>query len=217
MNETKNNVTDEMKNVAENVSNDGVNGYTSGNSSEIENLNNLKNELLARDAKIKELETELQNQKDKFIRKVAEFENYKRRTELEQSNLIRYAAEPFIVKILNTVDDLERSLQHINENTDIKSIVSGIKLIYDKFMKTLEDQGVKKFVSVGEQFDYNLHDALMQQETTDTVPNTVLQEVQSGYMYKDKVLRHAQVIVATAPATNDDSQVSNENSERENK
>jgi molecular chaperone GrpE len=79
-----------------------------------------------------------------MLRKAAEFENYKRRTENDQLNLLKYAAESLIIKLLPTVDDLERSLSHMTEETDVQKIKEGIQLIYNKLMKTLDEQGVKK-------------------------------------------------------------------------
>ncbi len=147
-------------------------------------------------ASIEKLEAERDEMKDKFIRKVAEFDNYKRRTEQEQQNLFRYAGEQLAVKILPVVDDLERSLQHADDTTDVKTFVQGVQLIYDKFVKILNDQGISKMQSVGTAFDVAFHDALMQMPSDQAAPNTVLQEVLPGYLYKDKVLRHAQVIVS---------------------
>src|SRR5690606_26669858 len=112
--------------------------------------------------KIKALEAEVANYKELMLRKAAEFENYKRRTENDQLNLLKYAAESFIVKLLPTVDDLERSLSHMSEETDVQKIKEGIQLIYNKFMKTLDEQGVKKIDSIGKPFDVEYHEALMQ-------------------------------------------------------
>ncbi len=147
-------------------------------------------------ATIEKLEAERDEMKDKFIRKVAEFDNYKRRTEQEQQNLFRYAGEQLAVKILPVVDDLERSLQHADDTADIKTFVQGVQMIYDKFVKILNNQGITKMQSVGTAFNVAFHDALMQMPSAEAAPNTVLQEVLPGYLYKDKVLRHAQVIVS---------------------
>lgn len=160
--------------------------------------------------KISELEKELNDYKDKFVRKVAEFENYKRRTENEQVNLIKYGAESFIVKFLPVIDDFERSLKHIDETSDGKAIGEGIRLIFDKMMKILEDSGVKKIEAIGKPFDVHYHEAIMQRPAEGYAPHTVLEEIQSGYMLKDKVIRHSLVIVS------DDSTVQQSNSPEEN-
>lgn len=148
--------------------------------------------------KINELENEISGLKDKLLRKAAEFENYKRRTENDQLNLIKYAAEPIIQNLLPIVDDFERSLLHIESAKDINAIKEGIKLVYEKLMKALKDQGVEKIESTGEPFNVDFHDALMQKKVDGVEPHTVVEEVEKGYKYKDKVIRHAKVIVSEA-------------------
>jgi molecular chaperone GrpE len=146
--------------------------------------------------KVKDLELEVSELKDKLLRKAAEFENYKRRTENDQLSLLTYAAESFIQKLLPVIDDFERSLEHINDAQDIDAIKNGLKLIYDKFMKALDEQGVKKIDAVGKLFDVDYHEALMQRPDDSVEPHTVLDEIEKGYIYKDKVLRHSKVIVS---------------------
>jgi molecular chaperone GrpE len=166
--------------------------------------------------KITQLEKEVAELKDKLLRKAAEFENYKRRTENDQLNLLTYAAESFIQRLLPVVDDFERSLQHINEAQEVDAIKQGLKLIYDKFMKVLDDQGVKKMESVGEPFNVDYHEALLQRPDDSVEPHTVLEEIEKGYMYKDKVIRHAKVIVSEdkEPEVNNNSE-NDESSEEE--
>lgn len=142
------------------------------------------------------LEKEVNDTKDQLLRRVAEFENYKKRTEVYQGELLKYAAEGFILNILPVYNDFARSLEHIKEAKDIEAIKSGLQLVFDKFSKTLDDQGVKKMEVVGKEFDFNLHEALMQQPAPNVPPHTVLTEVEAGYMYKDKVIKHAKVIVS---------------------
>ena len=148
------------------------------------------------DEKIKSLETEVNQYKELILRKAAEFENYKRRTENDQLNLFKYAAEALIIKLLPTVDDLERSLAHFNEETDVQKIKEGLQLIYNKFLKTLDDQGVKKIESIGQPFNVEFHEALMQRADDTVPPHTVIDELETGYMYKDRVIRHSKVIVS---------------------
>jgi len=143
----------------------------------------------------KKSETEKKDLQDRLLRKVAEFDNYKRRTENEISNLFKYAAENFIKKILPVVDDFERSLKHLAESEENSSVTDGIKLIYDKLMKILDDQGVKKIDSIGKPFDVHFHEALLQKKDERQPPHFVLDELEKGYLYQDKVIRHAKVIV----------------------
>ncbi|KAF0153079.1 MAG: co-chaperone GrpE [Ignavibacteria bacterium] len=148
-----------------------------------------------------ELEKQVVELKDTLLRKAAEFENYKRRNENEQMNLLKYAAEPFIKNILSVYDDIERSLSHIDDENSFESTKKGLLLVFDKFNKTLEIQGVKKIDAKGEPFDVHLHEALMQQPVENIAPHTVLDVVEPGYTYKDKVIRHAKVIVSAELAS----------------
>lgn len=171
-------------------------------------------EIAEEDAKendpIVELEIKVNELQDKLLRKAAEFENYRRRTENDQLNLLSFAAESFITKILPVIDDFERSLDHISDTDSAEAIKEGIILVYEKLIKILDEQGVKKMDSVGKPFNVDYHDALMQIKD-DTVPaHTVVEEVEKGYTYKDKVIRHAKVIVSE-----DAGEESNENNEDE--
>ncbi|MCW8805781.1 MAG: nucleotide exchange factor GrpE [Ignavibacteriaceae bacterium] len=163
------------------------------------------------DSKIAELESQVKELQDKLLRKAAEFENYKRRTENDQFNLINYAAESFIIKFLPIVDDFERSMDHIDDIENNKSVKDGIKLVYEKLLKLLNEQGVKKMQTKGEPFNVDYHDALMQRKDNSVPPHTVLEEVESGYLYRDKVIRHAKVIVSEYSSA-DENQVSNDDS-----
>jgi molecular chaperone GrpE len=158
--------------------------------------------------KIAELEGQVKEWNDKFLRKAAEFENYKRRTENDQFNLLNYAAESFIVKLLPVVDDFERSMEHIDDIENNNAIKDGIKLVYEKLLKLLNEQGVKKMQTKGEPFNVDYHDALMQRKDDSVPPHTVLEEVESGYLYRDKVIRHAKVIVSEESAS--DNQISSD-------
>ena len=151
--------------------------------------------------KIVELEKQTAELKDSLLRKVAEFENYKRRNENEQMNLLKYAAEPFIKSVLSVYDDLERSLSHIDDENSFESTKKGLQLVFDKFNKTLDAQGVKKIDAKGQPFDVHFHEALMQQPVEGVAPHTVLDVIEHGYLYKDKVIRHAKVIVSAELAS----------------
>lgn len=161
--------------------------------------------------KITELEAQVKEWHDKFLRKAAEFENYKRRTENDQFNLINYAAESFITKLLPVIDDFERSLQHIDDDNSIDAVKEGIKLVYEKLLKVLDEQGVKKMKVKGEPFNVDYHDALMQQKDDSVPPHTILEEIEKGYLYRDKIIRHAKVIVSEETSS-DEGQISDSDS-----
>ena len=160
-----------------------------------------ENELKTAQIKNSELEKQVAELKDSLLRKVAEFENYKRRNEVEQMNLLKYAAEPFIRQVLGVYDDLERSLSHIDDENNFESMKKGLQLVFDKFNKTLDAQGIKKIESKGQPFDVELHEALMQRPDDGVPAHTVLEVIEPGYIYKDKVIRHAKVIVSAELAS----------------
>lgn len=159
-------------------------------------------------AKVVELENNISQYKDQLLRKAAEFENYKKRIANDYTNLVKFSNEDLIEKLLPVLDDFERSLRAIksknvqqNENTQEESFVKGVELIFNKFKRILELQGLKHFEVVSQPFDPQLHDALMQIQTKEYPPQTVLEEIEKGYMLHDKVLRHAKVIVSAEAVT----------------
>lgn len=172
--------------------------------------NKVTNELTE---KISSLEKEIEEYKDKMLRKAAEFENYKRRTENDQLNLLKYTGENLIVKLLPVIDDFERSIQHMDKANDVDSIKEGMMLVYNKLLKMLEDQGVKKIDATGKPFDVNYHEALMQRKDESVPPHTVLDELEKGYVYKDRVIRHSKVIVSEELTTESNTAENTENSE----
>jgi molecular chaperone GrpE len=137
--------------------------------------------------------------RDQLLRKAAEFENYKRRSEADIVTIIRNANEGLLLALLPVVDDVGRSLQAGKETQNSEALYAGVEMIRSKFMKMLEKHGVTPFESAGKPFDVNFHDALLQVPRSDVPPRTVIQEVEPGYMLNDKVLRHAKVIVSTSP------------------
>jgi molecular chaperone GrpE len=139
--------------------------------------------------------------KDQLLRRAAELENFKRRSETEIATIIRNANENLLTALLPVLDDLDRSLKVSAETTDGEALRRGIELIAQKLAKAFEREGLVPFESVGHPFDVAYHDALLQIPRADVPPHTVIEEVERGYRLRDKVLRHAKVIVsADAPA-----------------
>lgn len=134
--------------------------------------------------------------RDQLMRKAAEFENYKKRTENEISSYLKYANEELLTELLPVLDDFDRVLSSWNEKHDVETFKKGVELIYDKFKKVLGKKGLREMESTGKPFDVNLHDALMQVVTDKTKPNSVTETVEKGYYLKDKVIRHAKVLVS---------------------
>jgi molecular chaperone GrpE len=138
--------------------------------------------------------------KDQLLRKAAEFENYKKRTEAEAGLLIKSANEGLILALLPILDDFRRSLKQGGAVLREDPFFLGVELIQNKFSKLLEQYGLSPFDSVGQPFDVEYHDALLQMPS-DTVPaHVVLEEVERGYKLNGKVLRHAKVIVSSGKA-----------------
>lgn len=147
--------------------------------------------------KLTEAEKQIANYKDQLLRKAAEFENYKRRTESETLNFVKFAGENIITQLLPVLDDLERSLKNRTAQSEDDPFAKGVELIQAKFAKVLEGQGLKPIDCVGKEFNVEFHDALMQVPRSDVPPHTVTEEVEKGYMLFDKVIRHAKVIVSS--------------------
>jgi molecular chaperone GrpE len=157
--------------------------------------------------KIAELQKLADAYKDQLLRKAAEFDNYKRRTEAEYLARVLNANESLILSLIPILDDFNRSLKSGKEQKDYDSFYKGVELVYNKFVKVLEGEGLTTFESVGKPFDVDYHDALMQVHRNDVPPHTVIEEVEKGYKLNDKILRHAKVIVSTQmePETEPDS------------
>ena len=145
------------------------------------------------DEKIEELTQQLAKARDDYLRLVAEFDNYKKRTNREFSALIKTANESLITNLLDVLDNFERAFKSREENFDADAYHKGIKLLYDKLYETLTREGLARFDSVGQPFDPKLHEAVVQVESEDAAPDTVALEIQPGYMLGDKVIRHARV------------------------
>lgn len=151
------------------------------------------------EARLAEAEQQAASYKDLYLRKAAEFENSKRRMENESAQVVRYAHEDLLLALLPVVDDLERSLKNAHDVKD-SPFFAGVELIHQKILKALAKFNVRPFETVGKEFDVQLHDALLQVPKKGVPPHTILEEVERGYRYHDKVLRHAKVIVSAESA-----------------
>ncbi len=151
------------------------------------------------DDEVTKLKNENSILKDTVLRKAAEFENYKKRTDVEISNYLKYSSESLLRKLLPVYDDVNRSVESIEkgETKDFKTVKKGIVHIQEKFKKILESEGLKEIDCLGKEFNVDLSDALMQVPRDDVKPHTVVDVVEKGYYLKDKVLRHSKVIVSS--------------------
>lgn len=133
---------------------------------------------------------------DKLKRQLAEFENFRNRTDKEKSQMYTVGAKDVIEKILPVIDNFERGLKSIPEDQKGGPVASGMEMIYKQLITVLSDLGVTPIEAVGQEFDPNLHNAVMHAEDEGLGENIVAEEFQKGYKYKDTVLRHSMVKVA---------------------
>ena len=159
-----------------------------------DSVKSLREKIEVLETELSEQSKELEQKSDKNIRLLAEFDNYKRRTQEERTKIFKYAGEELAKAILPILDDLHRTLESDGKGK-ARSILEGIELIVGKLDKTLEEQGIVPFDSVGQDFDADLHEALMS-EKSGKGDNVILKEFERGYKYDDKILRHAKVVVS---------------------
>lgn len=148
---------------------------------------------------LKKLEAEVQEAKDKYVRLYADFENFRRRTAKEKIEQIKLANESLLKDLLPVLDDFERALKSFNEAEDKDAIKEGVKLIQDKFGKTLANKGLKPMESsIGKVFDVEEHESIAQVPAqSDDQKGKVIDEIERGYYLHDKVVRFAKVVVGS--------------------
>ena len=149
-----------------------------------------KNKKDKKDEKIDELT-------DRLTRQMAEFDNFRKRTEKEKSQMYEIGAKDIIEKILPIVDNFERGLGSMNEEEKATPFAEGMEKIYKQLMTTLESLGVKPIDAVGQEFNPDFHNAVMHVEDEELDENIIAEEFQKGYMYRDSVVRHSMVKVAS--------------------
>lgn len=139
----------------------------------------------------------IDEQKDKYLRLSAEFDNFRKRTMKEKAELIKNGGEKAINAVLPILDDLERALQNMQKAEDVKAIYEGVELIYQKFLKNLHQEGLEKMEPVGQDFDTDYHEAIaLVPASSEDQKGKILDCVQTGYKLNEKVIRHAKVVVA---------------------
>ena len=181
---------------------DNQNDISPENDSDNENLNSEENI-------ISKLNKEIADLKDQRLRAVAELENFRKRAEKEQSDALKYGFSNFAKEIINIKDNIERAQSSISDdvraNEAVKSVVEGLDLIEQSALSTFEKIGIKKIESIGQKFDHNLHQAMIEIEKDDIDPGTIVQELIAGYTLHDRLLRPAMVGVSKKSKENQDS------------
>jgi molecular chaperone GrpE len=157
-------------------------------------VSNLRQQLEAK-------EQESKSNYDRFLRQVAELENFKKRASREKEETIRFANESLVKDLLPIVDNLERAVSHAQGGGNGRPLVEGVEMVLKSMLDVLAKHGVTPVESKGQPFDPTKHEAMAQIPTEAQQPNTVVEEHQRGYMYKDRLLRPALVSVATSAKT----------------
>jgi len=157
-----------------------------------EPVEELHKEIEAKDALIKDLQ-------DKMLYFQAEFENFKKLKAREKQETLKFGNETLLQELIPVLDNMEMALEHASHADDVKAIAEGAKLTFNQFLKVLEKSGVERLEAVGKKFDPNLHEALYQEERDDMEPDTVVSEVQKGYLLNGRVVRPSRVSVSKKP------------------
>jgi molecular chaperone GrpE len=142
------------------------------------------------------LKQDLQDQKDKYLRLFAEFDNFKKRNAKERLELFKTAGQEIIRELLPVLDDFQRADKAFEQDKNAENYASGLKLIQEKFQKTLQNKGLKIIESVGKDFDVEQHEAIAEVSASDeTQKGKIIDEVESGYTLNDTIIRYAKVVV----------------------
>jgi molecular chaperone GrpE len=147
---------------------------------------------------------------DRYLRLAAEFDNYKKRSSREFARIIKNAEGELILELTEVLDNLERALDPEHRAGDLREFVKGIDLIYEQFKSVLEKRGLVRMKVVGEPFDPEKHEAMMQIDSAEIPEGHITGEIAVGYLLGDKVLRHAKVIVSRGPAPEEEEKETNE-------
>jgi molecular chaperone GrpE len=154
------------------------------------------NDDLADESELDKKQQELNEMRDKYLRLVAEFDNFKKRTAKERIELMQTANKEVIISLLDVLDDSERAAKQIESTTDINAVKDGVSLVFNKLKSTLQAKGLKPMESLHTEFNPDLHDAITEiPAPSEELKGKVIDDMQKGYYLNDKLIRHAKVIV----------------------
>ena len=148
---------------------------------------------------MEKIQAELEEQKDKYLRLFAEFDNFKRRNAKERIELIQTAGKDVIVSMLGVMDDCDRAEKQLNESNDITTQKEGIQLVFNKLRSTLQSKGLSAMESINTQFDVEKHEAITEVEVPEAQKGKVVDEIEKGYYLNNKIIRFAKVVVGKNP------------------
>ncbi len=170
------------------------NSTETSNNQTVEGISDVTEEL---QNKLIEAQNQIDNIQDKYLRLCAEFENYRKRTMKEKTEIIKTAAEKTIIAILPILDDMERAIANMQKSDDAKALLEGVELINSKFLKILSNEGLHKIKTENSDFNTDFHEAIaMLPASNEEQKGKIVDCVQTGYQLNDKVIRHAKVAVA---------------------
>ncbi len=149
-----------------------------------------------KDKQIEDLNAQVADLTDKVKRSIAEFDNYRKRTDKEKASMFDMGAKSIVEKILPVIDNFERGLAAVPEDKKSEAFVDGMNMVYRQMLKSLNEAGLEQIEAVGKEFDPNLHNAVMHTEDDSLGENVVANEFQKGYTYKGSVVRYSMVQVA---------------------
>jgi molecular chaperone GrpE len=158
-------------------------------------LSNPPEEVEAEENELEKLTAEVQEQKDKYLRLFAEFDNFKRRTAKERMELIQTAGKDMAIALLEVADDMDRAEKQITSSEDIVQVKEGVQLVFNKLRSTLTQKGIVSMVSIDTDFDVEKHEAITEIEMGEEKAGKVVDEVQKGYYMNEKLIRFAKVVV----------------------
>ena len=144
---------------------------------------------------LEKMKTELDEQKDKYLRLFAEFDNFKRRSAKERNELIQTAGKDVVVSMLEVMDDCDRAEKQLQTSNDVAGIKEGISLVFNKLRSTLSNKGLKAMQSINTEFDVEKHEAITEVPAANDMIGKVVDEVEKGYYLNDKIIRFAKVVV----------------------
>jgi molecular chaperone GrpE len=154
------------------------------------------NEPVAEESVMEKLKTELEDAKDKYLRKVAEFDNFKRRNAKERIELIQTAGREVITDMLDVLDDCDRAQKQLESSDNAEAIKEGVLLVFNKLRNLLQNRGVKKMETISQEFNPDLHEAVTEiPAPSEELKGKIIDEVMKGYYLNDKIIRHAKVVV----------------------
>ncbi len=152
------------------------------------------NEPVENEDELEKLKEEIQEQKDKYIRLYAEFDNFRRRTAKERMELIQTAGKDVILSLLDVLDDCDRAEKQLQATNGVSQIKEGVQLVFNKLRSTLLSKGLKVMESTGTDFDVSKHEAITEISAGKEMKGKVIDEVQKGYYLNDKIIRFAKVV-----------------------